>query len=714
MQKLTEKFTLHVRTMTGLEGVLADELAALGARDLEPQNRLVICRGDLALLYRINIECRAAIRVLRPLVSFSAPDEASFYKGLQQIDWSKWMPATGSLAVNAHVHSSFTTHSLFIAQLAKDAVVDQFRESTGERPSVDLKQPDLRIVVSLFQNTAQISVDASGESLHRRGYRLEAGEAPLNETLAAGILKLSGWDCASPLLDPMCGSGTFAIEAGLMARNIAPGLVGRSYGFQSWPDYDPALFDQLIERARAAVLPPGEAPIIGLEIDPEVAEIARHNVERAGLTGSVRIETGDFFEWREAGLTAGTLVLNPPYDERLRVHDITALWSHIGDRLSTAYGGWAAHVLCGNSDAGKALGMRPARKTTLFNGAIECRLMGFELRPTSADAAAPVLAEENPQWVEKAAIFANRLRKNLKHYSKWAKREGISCWRVYDRDIPEFPFLLDLYGERLQFSEVQRNHDHTPGEHQRYMEFMVRTAAEVLELQPANVHFKLRKQSKTGGAQQSLEAAGEFVTLPEGKLQFLVNLGGASETGLPLELRSLRARLQKEAAGKRFLNLYGYSGSLTVCALSGGALSTTTVDSSSNYLEWTRKNLRLNGLSAVGQNFHRSDVLEFLERDNESYDLCVVDPPARSVNRATSEIFDAQADQVRLLGLVLSRMNPDSRVYFLTNYRGFALDEAALRAIRPLKVREITPALTPMDFARAPSLRSWLFEISPE
>jgi 23S rRNA (guanine2445-N2)-methyltransferase / 23S rRNA (guanine2069-N7)-methyltransferase len=712
MQAPSDKITLHVRTMTGLEGVLADELAALGARDLRPQNRLVICSGDLELLYRINLECRTAIRVLRPLISFAAPDEASFYRGMGKVDWSKWMSSTGTLAVNAHVHSSFTTHSLFISQFAKDAVVDQFRESTGERPSVDLKQPDLRIVVSLFQNTAQISVDASGESLHRRGYRLEAGEAPLNETLAAGILKLSGWDAASPLLDPMCGSGTFAIEAGLMATNRAPGLVGRSYGFQSWPDYDAPLFERLMAQAQAAVLPAPTACIVGLEIDPEVARVARHNVERAGLSGVVRIETGDFFEWNSSEQTVGTLVINPPYDERLRLHDVNAFWSQMGDRLASAYGGWTAHVLCGNPEAGKALGLRASRKITLFNGSIECRLSQFDLRATDTVAGAPIAAEENSAWVEKANVFANRLRKNLKHYSKWARREEVTCWRVYDKDIPEFPFVLDLYGDRLQFSEVQRNHEHTPAEHRRYMDFMVRTAASALELDAGSVNFKMRKLTKTGGAQQTLEAAGEFVSLNEGRHQFLVNLGGSADTGLPLELRTLRQRIEKEAASKAFLNLYGYAGSLTVCAVAGGAKSTTTVDSSSNYLEWTRKNLRLNGLSAVGQHFHRSDVLEFLERDGASYDLCVVDPPARSVNRSTSETFDAQEDHVRLLQLVLARMKPGGRVYFCTNYRGFALDEAALNASKTLRVKEVTGQITPLDFARAPSLRTFLIENS--
>ncbi len=496
---MKKSFPIHVRTVTGLESVLAGELTVLGAQDIQAKGRLVICNGDLSLLYRANLWCRTAIRVLRPVATFPARDEKALYAGVKAIDWSHWLSATGTLCVGANVSSSFTSHSLFLAQLVKDAVVDQFRQKTGKRPSVDLEKYDLRIVLSLFQDNAQIYVDSSGESLHKRGYRLRAGEAPLSETLAAGILKLSGWDGTTPLLDPMCGSGTFGIEAGLMLKNIAPGLLRKRFGFQGWPDYDRSLFERLLIEAKQAIRQNVSTPIVGIDIDPKVVEIARQNVDRAGLTGLVRIERGDFFEWQGAKGNAGTIVMNPPYDERLSVANVADLYQRIGDRLKQGYAGWTAHVLSGNLEAIKSFGLRSSQRGLMYNGSLECRLLKFELRAGGSDSARPHWRKdatptgvfvENPKWIEKASLFSNRLRKNAKHLAKQARRDGRKSYRVYDWDIPELAFRVDWDGSELHFLEIRRNHDRSPLEHQRYMDLMVRTAAEVMNIAAEKVQFK--------------------------------------------------------------------------------------------------------------------------------------------------------------------------------------------------------------------------------
>lgn len=709
-------FPIHVRTITGLEPVLAEELSALGGQDIQKKNRLVTCRGSLDFLYKANLWCRTAIRVLRPLASFAVRDEKALYDGLRKIDWSPWLSPSGTLAVDAHVHSSFTTHSLYVAQLAKDAVVDQFRDKTGERPSVDLEKPDLRIAVNIFEDTAQIFVDASGESLHKRGYRKKAGEAPLSETLAAGIVKLSGWDGSKPLVDPMCGSGTLCIEAGLWLRNIAPGLFRNHFGFQRWADYDRSLFERLVSEARSAIRTEASVEILGLDIDPKVVAIARENVERAGLTGLIRIETGDFFSWDRIPAVAGTVVMNPPYDERLPVDNVAELCRRIGDRLKQAYVGWTASVLSGNLDAIKYIGLRSSGRITLYNGAIECRLSKYELRAegriSEVGSWRKKAPELNPKWKAKAEIFANRLRKNFKHASKWVRRENITCWRVYDWDIPEIAFIIDLYGDRLHFAEIERNQDHSPVEHSSYMRLMVDTAASVLNVAPEKVYFKKRKPQKVGGFQYTPHAAtGEFIEVTEGGHRFLVNLADYLDVGLFLDHRKTRALVEKEAFGKDVLNLFAYTGSFTVYAAAGGAKSTTTVDTARTYLEWAEKNLKLNGFSGAQHRFVRSDVLEFLERTTASYDLCVVDPPTRSVNRSSERVFDVQTDHVHLLQLVLRRMKPGGRVYFSTNYRTFALNEAGLKEGRSLTVREITAQTIPQDFERKHSHRCWIIDV---
>jgi 23S rRNA (guanine2445-N2)-methyltransferase / 23S rRNA (guanine2069-N7)-methyltransferase len=711
-----ERFPIQVRTLTGLEQSLAVELSQMGASNVEAKSRVVLCQGNLELLYRANMWCRTAIRVLRPLASFPAPDEQAFYKGVQAIDWSQWMKPTGTLAVDVHIHSAFTTHSLFIAQLTKDAIVDAFRDKTGERPSVDLDNPQLRIAVTMFRGHAQIYTDASGESLHRRGYRRKAGEAPLNETLAAGILKLAEWKDSIPLVDPMCGSGTFLIEAAMMAKNIAPGLLRKRYGFQLWADYDRALYERLVDEAKQSVRSEVAVSLRGMDLDPQVIAIARENAERAGVADVIHFEVGDFLSWEPKLSQPGIVVVNPPYDERLAVGNIAHLFERMGDRLRDRFGGWTAYLLSGNLEAIRYLGLHSGGHVDLLNGSIECQLHQF---PLTADVAPsqPIDADTrvryddlqtNPKWKQRAETFANRLKKNQRHYSKWAKREGVTCWRIYDWDIPELPFLIDVFDDRLHFAEVPRNIEHSEIEHRAYMELMVRTASEVLAVPSDKIYFKKRKPQKSGGA---IASTGEFVEITEGGHRFLVNLADYLDVGLALEHRKLRARIQKEAQGKDFLHLYCYTGAAAVYAAAGGAKSTTSVDMGRAYLEWAEKNFRLNSIPAGENRLIRLDAIEFLVETPVRYDLCLVDPPSRSTNRTTGESFDVQKDHVRLLKLVFDKMREGGRVYFSTSSREFRLEESVLSLGKNIRISEVTRDTTPLDFERKPSQRTWLFEL---
>jgi 23S rRNA (guanine2445-N2)-methyltransferase / 23S rRNA (guanine2069-N7)-methyltransferase len=689
---------IQVRTMTGLEGVLAAELRALGLSKFHQASRVILCEGDLSLLYRINFECRTAIRALRLLLKFDAAGEKPFYDGIQSIDWSLWLKAGGTLAVSATVHSSFTTHTLFVAQLTKDAIVDQFRTRGLDRPSVDLKAPDLRISITLFKNQVQVCLDSSGESLHRRGYRLEAGEAPLNETLASGILALSGWDSSLPFLDPFCGSGTFPIEAALRATRTAPGLVRKKFAFQNWPDFDSSLYRSIVDEAQSRVISEGIPPIQGVEIDPAVTSVARENVKRAGMEGIVHIEQADFFSWTPG--PKGVAILNPPYDERLKVEHVGEFWERLGMRLKQSYPGWKASILCGNPVAGKALGLSPDSEHTLFNGSIECRLFHFRL------GSSPALAR--PVVEAPTETFGNRLRKSVKHLSKWAKREGLACLRVYDRDIPELPFILDLYQDRLVFSEIQRNHDRTPLEHKEYLRQLVQTACEVLKIPADQAILKTRKAPKTGGPSES-SVQGDWVEVGEHESRFLLNFNAKSDPGLSLDQRALRGILQKTAKGKDFLSLYSSTGTLSVAAARGGAASTTSVDSSGTFLEWARKNLELNGQSHRTNHLVRADVVGFLANDVKTYDLIVLDPPARSINRATLEAFDLQQDHGLLLKSALERLRENGQLYFVVGSHHFELEPSFLSATTGFKAQEITRKTTPLDFERRPGFRCWLF-----
>lgn len=374
-----ENFNMIATTQFGLEEVLAEELNQLGAKDIKISTRAVAFSGDQALLYRANIWCRTAIRILVPFADFYARNEEDLYRKIGRIRWRRYLSLTQTFAINAVVSNSTFQHSLFLAQLTKDAIVDQFRRETGERPSVDVTRPDVRFNLHMYDNQVTLSLDSSGDSLHRRGYRLQTNVAPLNEVLAAGIILLTGWDRKSPFIDPMCGSGTLLIEAALLAYNIAPGLYrGNNFGFVAWSDFNQQLFDEVVGEARAARLPAGEIDIIGTDIDPDYIEVARTNITEAGLEDEIRVRVRDIREAKGVG-EQGVVVLNPPYGERIGSPDLNALYKGIGDTLKTNFSGYDAFVFTGNLEAAKHIGLRTSRRIPLYNGPIECRLLKFEL-----------------------------------------------------------------------------------------------------------------------------------------------------------------------------------------------------------------------------------------------------------------------------------------------------------------------------------------------
>ena len=413
-------FRMIAKTLSGLEDVLAAELKALGARDVKTMVRSVEFHGDTRLLYEVNLRCRTATRILKPIRGFRIWKAQDLYTQVCRIKWSRYLDPESTIAVDAVVnHSRDFTNSIFAAQRVKDALCDQVRHRTGQRPSVDLKDPDLRISLHIDGDHVTLGFDASGDTLSKRGYRTEAGEAPLSEVLAAGILALTGWDAASPLADGMCGSGTFVIEAAIMARGMAPGLARERFGFMKWKDYDPALFRAVREEAARSARPDLPFEILGSDAAPERIEQARANARRAGVEGDIRFEVNAFAD-QQPPAPPGVLVINPPYGERLKPSEpenshaarrvrgswdskrdsrrlpesekaetqkndkdsesrLEELYASIGDTLKKRYAGYNAFVFTGALQAAKRIGLRPSRRIPLFNGAIDCRLFKYEM-----------------------------------------------------------------------------------------------------------------------------------------------------------------------------------------------------------------------------------------------------------------------------------------------------------------------------------------------
>jgi putative N6-adenine-specific DNA methylase len=372
------KFKLLAKTTFGFEDLLADEVASFGATNIEKLTRAVTFDGDLEIMYKVNLWSRVSLRILKPVKTFPAGSEQQLYDEVKKIDWSEYLTVDETLAVDGVVSNSVLNHSLYVALKTKDAIVDQFREKSGRRPSVHTSRPKVRINVHISKDVASISLDSSGDSLHKRGYRNQTGEAPINETLAAGMVLLSGWDRKSPLIDFMCGSGTILIEAGLMAKNIAPGIFRNEFGFERWNDFDSELWEKIRDEAKTGELDKIDFPITGIEKSSQTLKTAKENAGNARMVDSIRLHAMSFEEY-SPDVDNGTVIINPPYGGRITDDDLFSLYKAIGDQLKKRYKGFTAWVLTANKEAAKNIGLKPSRKIELYNGSLECRFLKFEL-----------------------------------------------------------------------------------------------------------------------------------------------------------------------------------------------------------------------------------------------------------------------------------------------------------------------------------------------
>lgn len=376
-EKNSAEFRMVAKTMQGLEEVLGKELIRIGARDIEVHNRAVSFVGDKGTMYKANFLLRTALRILMPVTEFEANNEQEFYNGIMNIDWSQWIDEKNTIAVDCTLNTELFHHSFFMAQKCKDAVADQFRNKTGERPSVDKDQPDLRINVHITQNKVTVALDSSGSSLHKRGYRHDTGRAPLNEVLAAGMIQLTGWDGRLKLIDPMCGSATIPIEAAMFAANIPAGYFRDYYAFLKWRDFDSELWEKITEGAINRINN-NPVEIYGVEISSNTLKKGRENIRNAKVEDLIKTFCADFNTWDPPAGT-GIVIMNPPYGERMDKDDITTFYKAIGDTLKKKYAGYSAWILSSNPEGFKSVGLKPTRRIHLYNGPLECRFMKFEM-----------------------------------------------------------------------------------------------------------------------------------------------------------------------------------------------------------------------------------------------------------------------------------------------------------------------------------------------
>ncbi len=692
----------------GAASVLAEELRQFGATGIRERSNDVKFQAPLETGYRACLWSRTASRVLLSLGSIDATSPRAILAAAKRIDWREHLADGATLACDCSGGNESIRHTIYGAQLLKDAVCDQLRESTGRRPDVKPDRPDVLLHLHVEGTQALISVDFSGESLHRRGYRSEGGRAPLKENVAAAVLLRAGWpqvfERGGVLLDPMCGSGTFLTEAALIAADAAPGLEREYFGFSGWRGFDRALWDGLCAEARARRATRAVRHcIIGSDVDADAVHLALANAERAGVAGWVEVGQRAVIAVKRPAAAIGLVVCNPPYGERIGAESgLPALYADLGRTLREEFKGWQAAILTGNPALARQLGVYAKRSHRVFNGTIECRLLRFDLDAASEPRPAAVVRAD---WAARpgAQMFANRLRKNLRKFEPWALRERIECFRVYDADMPEYSFAIDLYGREPRHAHVQ---EYAPpksvdqeGARERRREVLA-VLPEVLSLPPSQVHSRLRKPQKGAEQYPKLAMTNERFEVSEGGLKFWVNFRDYLDTGLFLDHRIMRRLLGDWSRDKDFLNLFCYTGTATVYAAAGGAHSSASVDLSNTYLDWAHDNLLLNGFDQVRHQLHRADCLQWLEAEaprGPRFDLIFLDPPTFSNSKRMEGVLDVQRDHVGMIRRSLLLLRPDGRLIFSTNYTRFKLDAGALG---DLSIEDITAQTIPMDFER--------------
>jgi 23S rRNA (guanine2445-N2)-methyltransferase / 23S rRNA (guanine2069-N7)-methyltransferase len=686
------------------------------------------------------------------------------YEGVKAIPWEEHLRCDGSIAVDAHGTNEAFRNTNFVGMRVKDAVCDRFRELYGQRPSVDAKHPDIRINVNVHAKKATIAIDLSGESLHKRGYRLTqvkepGGGAPLKEALAAAVLLFAGWpkiaNEGGALIDPLCGTGTFGIEAAMIASDTAPALIRQYWGFDNWLMHDALAWDDLLSEAddRADAGRASMPPIILSDASKAAIVAANDNIRRAGFAGAIFTQVSNLAQVEFELPTQyenGLIVCNPPYGERLSTaSQLPPLYAALAKLRRTSLSKCSMTLITSDASIDSFIGSVPVEKVDLYNGPIAITARTYAPASGNEQEEAGTLIELPSGTQVRVAEagseqFAARFAKMWKDRSKKARKAGINVFRVYDADLPDYCAAIDCYidtegTKRLHIAEYAAPAKIDPAKTQRRLSDILVLAPAIADVMPENVFLKVRKHSK-GGSQYENDAKNrELGIVQENGLSFEVNYSDRLDTGLFPDGRDVRAYIREHAAGKTFLNLFAYTGTASVAAAVGGATQTVTVDISNTYLDWAKKNFELNAMEAEYAEFDpkapevhiqkqpmrpgakpknqerkgnmlvRADVLLWIQKKrhtSERYDFIYVDPPTfSSSSKMAKDSFDIVRDHAEMLIAVSRLLTADGEAIFCCNKRNFKPDIETLEKAG-VELEDISASMLPFDFKRNANIRS--------
>ena len=688
--------TYWVTCADGLDTLLQEEIKGLGDQNIERFPGRLIFKGKLEDAYRICMWSRLASRVLTPIhthaldFTHDARDVAEeLYEGAMNFDWSLIFAPQSTFAIRLHAERDIMVNTQFATLRTKDGVVDSFMEAVGRRPNVDTKQPEITLYVLAGKTEHTYFLDLSGDSLHKRGYRRYMTDAPIKENLAAAILQKAKLKDRNLdiFLDPMCGSGTFIIESLMILTDRAPGLV-RRFGFNGWNGHDHDLWMSIkveAEDRHQAAMQNDLPQFYAYDADWEAVKATKQNIIAAGfesLLDHIQIEERTMADWPnfEAEVKTSFIVTNPPKGERGgEKASNKALYLGLSGLLQKNFPNQYAAVIASQIEQADVMAFNNPQTVRLMNGKLPIYIRLGEIKPTAV--IKPFLENWQPQQfeaIEGAEDFANRLQKNMQSLKKWAVKEGIHCLRLYDADLPDFNVAVDLYGERLHVQEYAPPKIIDPEKAKKRFNLALAAIRAVTGLGRDAIFIKTRARQEGKTQYEKQSTASKRFIVQEGKAKLLINLTDYLDTGLFLDHRQMRLRIAAEAKGKHFLNLYSYTSTASVHAALGGAASTTSVDLSNTYLNWSKENFVLNGLTVdhadQQHQFFSSDCFEWLKEGHEQYDLIFIDPPTFSNSKKFHGTFDVQRDHNSLLKRAMNRLTTEGTLYFSNNYRGFEMD----------------------------------------
>ncbi|MFV7708581.1 bifunctional 23S rRNA (guanine(2069)-N(7))-methyltransferase RlmK/23S rRNA (guanine(2445)-N(2))-methyltransferase RlmL [Shewanella algae] len=695
----------------GFEYALAQELREFGALEVKESLAGVYFSGPLELAYRITLWTRLASRVLLILHRGPCDSAEQLYNAAFCIDWPSHFDNRCTFSIDFHGMGGFIKNTQFGALKIKDAVVDRFREDDLNRPNVQRVDADFKIDAHYRNGQVTIALNFSGPALHQRGYRSGTGEAPLKENLAANMLARAQWDKQTPLLDPFCGSGTVLIEAAMIAADMAPGLQRSRFGFEHWYRHDAKLWQSIVEEAKArASIGKNRCDVkfFGSDIDSRMVALAKRNAKSAGVSDLIEFSVANALNITPP-LDKGLLISNPPYGERLgNVSSLLQLYYQFGDKLKREFGGWQVALLCSDIELISSLKLKADKQMKMFNGALECAFNLYTLHANSTRRAAVAAEQSGAEVSDIASAFANRVKKNLKQLDKWARKEGIDSYRLYDADIPEYNVAIDKYLDYVVIQEYAAPASIPEAVSKRRLTDVLLSLPGAIGVEPDKIILKTRERQKGTNQYQRLDKEKLELVTQEYGARFKLNLTDYLDTGLFLDHRLIRKLVGSKANGRDVLNLFAYTGTASVHAGLGGAKSVTTVDMSNTYLNWAKDNFVLNGLIGKQYRFEQGDCLQWIRDCDRKFDLIFIDPPTFSNSKRMEDSFDVQRDHVKLLSDLFKLLNLGGEIIFSNNKRKFKMDIEAMAA-QGMSVTNMDAQMLPMDYKRNPHIHNtWL------